>query len=121
MSAVEDKYENASNISQIKEAMMKTPFIVFATITLKPEFYEDAKEAILNITPQTLAEPGCRVFALHEPSSSDGTTLYIYEIFDSEEAFHFHHSQSYTKAVYKSYENWLAAPVEIKILARVVQ
>lgn len=75
-----------------------------SAITLKPEFYENAKEAILNITPQTLAEPECRVFVLHEPSSSDGTTLYIYEIFDSEEAFYVHHAQSYTKTVYKSYE-----------------
>lgn len=98
---------------------MKKPAVYFAKIPVKPEFYEDAKHAILSIIPQTLKEPGCKVFALHESIADGDRSLYLYEIFDSPEAFDFHHAQSYTKAVRESYQKWLKSPVEIIKLSKI--
>ena len=91
-------------------------YYAFATIPVKPEYMQQAEQAILDITPETLAEPGCEVFTLHKRFESDMATLYLYEIFTDEEAFNFHHAQSYTKAVFKKYETWLAGPVDINRL-----
>ena len=98
---------------------MNKPYIVFARIVPKPEHYDAAKDAILGLIPMTLKEPGCRVFTLHEPGDNGDQALYLYEIFDDEDAFNFHHRQEYTKEVFKAYEDWLAQPVEIKKLRKV--
>lgn len=83
----------------------------FAIITPKPEHFSDARAAITEIIPETLDEPGCREFVLHE-GDEDGR-LYLYECFSDEAAFEAHHAKPYTKAVFQSYERWLAEPVEI--------
>lgn len=97
---------------------MNKPYIAFARIVPKPEHLNAAKEAILGLIPKTLEEPGCQVFTLHEPGDESDEALYLYEVFDDEDAFNFHHEQEYTKAVFKAYENWLAEPVEIKKLQK---
>ncbi|WP_197705101.1 putative quinol monooxygenase [Sphingobium cloacae] len=37
----------------------------------------------------------------------------IYERWADQAAFDFHHAQPYTRAVFKSYEDWLAKPVKL--------
>lgn len=98
---------------------MNKPYVAFARIVPKPEHFEAAKSAILGIIPKTLEEPGCQVFTLHESSDKDDQAMYLYEIFDNEEAFNSHHEREYTKVVFKAYENWLSEPVEIKRLQKV--
>lgn len=95
------------------------PYYAFATIPVKPEYYEDAKQAILDITPLTLAEEGCEVFILHGSYDEEKSELYLYEVFRDEEAFNFHHEQEYTKAVFEKYKTWLNGDIEIKRLKSV--
>lgn len=98
---------------------MNKPYVAFARIVPKPEHFDAAKEAILGLIPKTLEEPGCQVFNLHEAGEGNGQAMYLYEIFDDEDAFNSHHAKEYTKAVFKAYEDWLAEPVEIKKLEKV--
>ena len=100
---------------------------LFAQVYLKPEHYEEAKQAVLEMIPLTLAEDGCEVFTLHEASADQGdgaptpppATLYLYEVFKDKAAFEFHHAQSYTKEVFAKYQNWLRAPIDIVYLNRI--
>lgn len=86
---------------------------IFAKITPKAKYFDDAQAAIVNILPQTRQEPGCQVFTLHEHIDQNGERhLCLYEIFDSKADYDFHHAQDYTKAVFESYKEWLAAPVD---------
>jgi len=87
------------------------PVSVFATITPKPEHIDHARAAIGDILAPTRAESGCLAFELHE--STEGRSLHLYEVWVDRAAFEAHHAQAYTQAVYRQYEDWLAAPVEI--------
>lgn len=98
---------------------MNNPYIAFARIVPKPEYFDVAKEAILRLIPKTLEEPGCQLFTLHQSGDKDDQAMYLYEIFDNEQAFNAHHAKEYTKAVFKAYENWLSEAVEIKRLHKV--
>ena len=95
---------------------MPNPLCIFATITPRQEHLEDARQAIVDIVPQTLEEPGCRTFRLLE---GDGNLLRLYEEWDDEAALEAHYAKDYTKAVFAAYENWLAEPVDIIRLRRV--
>lgn len=86
---------------------------IFAKITPKSEFFEAAKQAILDIIPRTRQEKGCHVFNLHELDAQGIKYLCLYEIFENQADYDFHHNQEYTKRVFESYQDWLAAPVEI--------
>ena len=96
---------------------MPEAFSLFARIVPKPQHFDDARRAILEIVPATRREAGCREFVLHE--ARDGTgQLFIYETWDDDAALEDHHAQPYTRAVFRRYEDWLAAPVEITKLKR---
>ena len=97
---------------------MKSPstYYAFATITVKPEYLKAAEQAVLDIIPDTLNESGCEMFRLHKDGDPSSNKLYLYEVFRDEAAFHFHHAQNYTKAVFEKYQQWLAEPVDIKRL-----
>lgn len=84
---------------------------VFATITPNPKHLDQARAAIRDILAPTRAERGCRTFELHE--AADGGVLHLYEVWADRAAFDAHHAQPYTRAVYRQYEGWLAAPVDI--------
>jgi quinol monooxygenase YgiN len=87
------------------------PISVFATITSKPEHLSDAIAAVKEIIVDTRAETGCTGFDFHEGVETG--KLHLYEVWADRNAFDSHHAQPYTKAVYKRYEAWLAAPVEL--------
>lgn len=82
-----------------------------AEITLKPEYFDEACRAVAAIVSATRAEKGCERF---EPyPMADGSGIIIYERWADQAGFDFHHAQPYTRAVFKSYEDWLATPVKL--------
>ncbi|MFU7529162.1 putative quinol monooxygenase [Qipengyuania sp. ASV99] len=86
-----------------------------ATITVKPEYMEEACQAVTAICPATRAESGCIAF---EPRRhADGSsTITIFEEWTGREAFDYHHAQDYTKDVFAKYQNWLASdPVLVEV------
>ena len=95
---------------------MDNSFCVFATITPHRDHLDDARNAIIDIVPQTLKEPGCQMFQLME---GDDGCLRLYEEWRDETALQEHYEQSYTKAVFASYESWLSKPVEVVRLRRI--
>jgi quinol monooxygenase YgiN len=95
---------------------MRQSLFVFAKITAKPEHLEDAKQAILGILEPTLSEAGCKQFVLHE-GHGDGC-LYLYEEWSDEAALAAHYAQTYTAEVFRSYQDWLAQPVEVTKLTK---
>lgn len=97
---------------------MADPVRIFATIRPRPEFFDEAKTAILEIIPATRAEPGCVWFELYEGAEGSGT-LHLWEKFQSESALESHYAQDYTKRVFDAYQNWLAQPVEVQRLLSV--
>ncbi|MGQ8365840.1 putative quinol monooxygenase [Glaciecola sp. 1036] len=84
---------------------------VFATITPKKQFFENAKQAILGILDQTRDEPGCIQFELHE--NSEEGKLFLYEQWQDENALTLHYQQPYTAHVFEQYEQWLQIPVDV--------
>ena len=90
----------------------KPKLFLFAVIQPKPEHFDDAKSALDALIPLTLKEPGCHVFSAFI-SKDRSNTLHLFECFDDEEALAFHYAQDYTARVFKKYEDWLAAPVEV--------
>jgi quinol monooxygenase YgiN len=90
------------------------PLSVFATITPKPEHLSEAIAAVKGIMADTRAEEGCIQFDLHEGIETG--RLHLYEVWADRDAFDTHHAQPYTQAVYKQYEAWLAAPVELTFM-----
>lgn len=87
--------------------------VVFATIRPKREHFEKARAALEELIPPTLAEPGCHVFSAFESREEPGV-LHLFEVFDDDAAVTFHYEQDYTKAVFASYKDWLARPVEVQ-------
>jgi quinol monooxygenase YgiN len=98
----------------------ETPMLLsaFATITPKPEHLLDAIAAVKSIMAETRAEAGCIQFDLHE--NAEAGCLHLYEVWADQDAFDAHHAQPYTQAVYKRYEDWLAAPVELVFMRPLV-
>lgn len=94
---------------------MSDQLTVFARITPEPEHLDAARRAVLGIVPATRAEPGCRMFMLHEDRDGGGC-LYLYELWEDETALAAHYDQPYTQAVLASYREWLAKPVELTML-----
>lgn len=87
---------------------------VFATIHPKPDCLDEARDAILGILSETRAEAGCQHFTLHR--NVDSGSLHLTEIWDDQAAFDAHHAQPYTRQVFESYEQLLAAPVELTFM-----
>ena len=91
---------------------MTDTFFLFATITPKTKHWNDAKTALCGIVVETIKEPGCIQFILHE-KEEDGN-LYLYEEWTNQEALDEHYRKPYTLSVFENYQSWLAKPVDIK-------
>jgi quinol monooxygenase YgiN len=98
---------------------MVKQLVLLLKITPKPEFYENLKAAILEIVPKAIKEPGVRVFTLHEALVENDKNLYLYEIFDSQDAYNSYLEQSYTQAIKPYFKEWIARPVEVIKLSKV--
>ncbi|MEM1060273.1 MAG: putative quinol monooxygenase [Verrucomicrobiota bacterium] len=95
-------------------------FYVFATIPVKPECLEEARAAILEIMPATLAEEGCDVFELYEDPSG-APRLFLREVFRDEAAFELHHQQDFVREIFRKYEEWLDGEVVTQQLRPVLR
>ncbi len=84
---------------------------LFARITPKPQHMAEARAAILNAVPQTLAEPGCHQFTVHE--TQEGDAICLYEEWADQAALDTHYAMPYIAEIFALYEAWLAKPVEI--------
>ncbi|MEO1774449.1 MAG: putative quinol monooxygenase [Pseudomonadota bacterium] len=89
-----------------------TPLVILARITPKPHHREDARQAILDILPQTRAEAGCAQFDLCD-GEGDDRALYLVERWADDAALTAHYAQPYVQRVFEAYERWLAHPPEI--------
>ena len=85
---------------------------VFAKIIPKKEHFDDVRQAILDIMPETLSEEGCLQFDLLA-ADAEPANLFLQEAWADGTAFEYHHKQEHTKAVFAKYQQWLAQPVEI--------
>jgi quinol monooxygenase YgiN len=88
---------------------------VFAKISPKPEYFVDARAAIQSIVEQTRVEDGCIQFELLEADSC----LYLYEEWKTESDLELHYKQSYTKAVFEEYQQFLEKPLEVVKMTKV--
>jgi quinol monooxygenase YgiN len=95
----------------MEQLSMQNSLHIFAEISPKTEHFADAKNAIISILDQTRAEIGCHSFKLFE--APDKQSLYLFEEWENQEALELHHTKPYTRAVFKSYEGWLAKPPRI--------
>ncbi len=93
---------------------MDNSFFLVAKITPKAVFFEQAKEAIANIVPQTLEEEGCRQFSVYQGEGA----LFLYEEWEDQAALDEHYAMPYIAPVFEAYKEWLAEPVEINKLSR---
>lgn len=96
--------------------MTKSLFI-FAEITPKPQHLDEAREAIVGIVGPTQNEPGCHSFEVFDGVESG--SLFLFEEWSDQGALDAHYAQSYTVAVFASYEEWLEKPPSIRKLSRV--
>ncbi|MBM7069616.1 putative quinol monooxygenase [Actibacterium sp. 188UL27-1] len=96
---------------------MSHHLFLFATITPKPVHMAEARQAIERIIPATRAEPGCLDFVLHE--SADAGCLHLYEEWVDQAALDQHYQMPYTAEVFAQYQEWLAAPVDIKKFTKI--
>ena len=90
--------------------------IYLAEINLKADCFDAARRAVDGIVAETRAEIGCERFDAH-PVADGSPNLMIYERWADRAAYDFHHAQDYTRAVFKSYDDWLAGPVKMTELA----
>ena len=90
---------------------------VFARITPKPEYFADALAAIEEIMVDTRRESGCARFELFTSPAKD--MLFLVESWADEAALEAHYMQSYTKAVFAAYADWLAEPPDVQKMQKV--
>jgi len=82
---------------------------LFARITPKPDYYDDALKALRQVIRPTNEETGCRRFELNV-GDGDDPSLYLVEHWASDAALELHYEQPYSKEIFALYENWLAEP-----------
>ncbi len=99
--------------------MMDKSIVLWIKITPKPEFFEDVKEAILKVIPHALEDDGCKCFSLHESGEEDDRSFYLYEIFDSQDAYNRYASQPLSLRIRESFKQWLARPPSLIKLSKV--
>lgn len=88
-----------------------TKLFLFATITPKPDFYNNIRESLQSIIIPTLEESGCQMFTQFD--NLNKSVLYLFEIFDNQIALDSHYESNYVKNIFANYQEWLAKPVEI--------
>lgn len=96
---------------------MTTELFIVAKITPKTDCFQQAKQAIIDIIPQTRNEPGCLEFTLHQDNNG---SLFLYEQWVDERALEQHYEMPYTRSVFQRYQNWLSKQPEITKLTKVI-
>lgn len=70
-----------------------TPVTVLAIIKVKPGSESEARALLSSIVPDTLQEPGCLAYDLHQ-SATDPTEFLFYERWTSDKALEAHSTSS---------------------------
>ena len=87
--------------------MSAAPFVVTVVFRAKPEFRAQFRAAMLeNAAASRTDEPGCRQFDVCE--SADGSTIFLYEIYDDEAAFKAHLATAHYQRFNASVTPWTA-------------
>lgn len=98
---------------------MDKSIVLWIKITPKPEFFADVKEAILKVIPHALKDDGCKCFSLHESAAEDDHSFYLYEIFDSQDAYNRYALQPFSLKIRELFKQWLACPPSLIKLSKV--
>lgn len=98
---------------------MDKSIVLWIKITPKSEFFKDAKEAILEIIPRALEDDGCKCFSLYESVMEDDRSFYLFEIFDSQDAYDRYAVQPFSLKIRESFKQWLACPPSLIKLSKV--
>ncbi|WP_310621426.1 putative quinol monooxygenase [Flexibacterium corallicola] len=91
---------------------MDHSFVLFVTLPVKPECFEEAKAAILGVLEQTRAEVGCLRFMVHE---EDGK-LFCYEHWKDKAAHERHRCQPYMAPVLDGFQKWLERRLDVTVM-----
>jgi quinol monooxygenase YgiN len=94
----------------------KTPVVVVATMTAKPESVDAVREACKQAVEEVHDEPGCELYALHE---ADGTFVFVEQWADAE-ALKTHGSAPAVGRLFGTVGSLLDGAPEVKTLAPVV-
>jgi quinol monooxygenase YgiN len=70
--------------------------ILAVTLPIKPERREEAVQIALDMTAETLQEPGVVAYTFHSPLD-DPNTFFVYEEWASPEALEFHNTSPHMK------------------------
>ena len=82
-------------------------FVVTVVFEATPAFHETFREAIVaNAQASRAGEPGCRRFDVCE--SADGAQVFLYEIYDDEDAFKAHLATDHYRRFSERAEPWVA-------------
>lgn len=78
--------------------MLKKGYCVTAELRVKDQGrIHEAREALKKLCADTVQEPGCSLFCLHQ-CSEDSARFLLWEQFDDEDAFKQHFAQPHTKS-----------------------
>jgi quinol monooxygenase YgiN len=91
---------------------------IFASLTPKSEHVADVEAALRHMVAQTRKEPGNRRYDLLR--RADGAPgFYVYETYADEAAVQAHRDSAHYVALGGKIGEWLAEPVDIKVLTGV--
>ena len=96
---------------------MSEKIVLFLKIHAKNEFHDQLKNTLIKVAGKALQEKGCSVYSVHESFGEGEKALYLYEVFESQEAYSHYLNQSYTLPLKDSLKEWLAQPIEATRLA----
>jgi quinol monooxygenase YgiN len=74
---------------------------------------------MLKVIPHALENDGCKCFSLHESGMEGDRSFYLYEIFDSQDAYTRYASQPFSLKIRESFEQWLACPPSLISLSKI--
>lgn len=94
----------------------KTPVVVVATLTAKPESIDAVREACKRAIEEVHDEPGCELYSLHE---ADGTFVFLEQWADAE-ALKTHGSAPAVGTLFGTVGPLLDGAPDIKMLTPVV-
>lgn len=78
--------------------MLEQGYFLTAELRVKDqERVQEAREALKKLCADTVREPGCSLFCLHECTGDPGRFI-LWERFDNEEAFKRHFTLSHTRS-----------------------
>jgi quinol monooxygenase YgiN len=88
------------------------PVVVVATMTVKPESVDAAREILTGAVQDVHGEPGCQLYSLHE----SGDTFVFVEQWADEEALETHRTAPAMGKMVSAVGEHLAAAPDIKLL-----